>query len=149
MTNKINAILEGADHDTPRSITYSPLNISSVSKNASVIIIGKTRLPMYGRLSNPNNPKSFEEVRITDYSKIKGIELEDKSSKNSHWLSWVFEMPRSLVTRDGRFYMNEIFLEPRWEYYFPLVPRIIKDSHNFFSNRINEEELTQIQRRAF
>lgn len=148
LEKKFQAVLEGADHDSPSIIQYCPLEIS-VPENATVLIVRNTKLLLYGRLATLGNAHSFTLVKHQDNS-VRGLPLLDESTPNNmDWLGWVFEMPRSINTIDGRFYLNEVFFRPDWTYYFPLVEHILDDCNNFYSKRISEEKLRSIQRSAF
>ncbi len=148
LENKFQAVLEGADHDTPSRIQYCPFNIY-IPKNATVLLIRKTRLFLYGRLTIPGDINSFTEVNLPADS-VRGIPLSDESTPhNPSWIDWVFEMPRSVNTNDGRFYLNKVFFDPQWHYYFPLVKPILRDCNDFYSSKISEDDLRATKRMAF
>ena len=144
---KVNAILEGCDHDSPSRIHYNPINIF-IPENASVLRIKDScKLLLYGKFDGFEY--SGSKILKPSINSL-GWLLRDETNKNNpEWLGWVFEMPRSITTRDGRIYLAEIFYKPKWEYYFPIVPMILNDCSDFFSGRKNRDELTNLSRRAF
>ncbi|MFH1711052.1 MAG: hypothetical protein ABH840_01955 [Nanoarchaeota archaeon] len=142
---KINSVLEGCDHDSPSKIHYAPIEIF-IPENALVLRVREVKLFLYGRF---NNFEYSESKILKPLGKSKGWNLRDENASNPGWLGWVFEMPRSITTHDGRLYLNEVFYEPKWEYYFPLVPTILQDCSDFFSGRKSRDELAAIVRRAF
>ncbi|MBU3912473.1 MAG: hypothetical protein KKB21_00260 [Nanoarchaeota archaeon] len=143
--NQVHAILEGADHDTPSRIAYCAVDIQ-IPANASVLRIRNSGLFLLGRFPDfkYSNSGTFKPNKS-----IRGLPLLDSSENNPDWVDWVFEMPRSLTTRDGRFYLSEIFYKPKWEYYFPVIPVILKDCQKFFQGALSIDDLCKIQRRAF
>jgi len=140
MTDKPNAILEGADHDTTCWIAYHPVELD-IPKNVLLIDVGdRNIMPLYGRVDF-SNLKSFQRVQRATVGK--GYDLKNKR------LNWVFEMQRSITTSDGRMYIHPIFFEEGWEYYAKVVPEILEDCSNFFSGREDITGLNARVRRAF
>lgn len=148
LKNKFQAVLEGAHPDTPHLIEYCPFNIP-LSENATVLLVTSARLVLYGRLTTPRDVNTFQMVIRPDDS-IRGIKIFDPSTpSNRDWINWIFEMPRSISTIDGRFYLSDIFFKPNWTYYFPLIKPILQDCNDFYSKRISENQLRSLERRTF
>jgi hypothetical protein len=142
---KFNAVLEGCDHDSPSRIQYCPIEIF-IPANASVLrTASRTRLVLRGKFPD----FEYFPARILKESQSPGWSLRDESQPNPDWIGWTFEMARSITTRDGRFYMNEIFYRPQWEYYSKLIPTILQDCAEFFAGRKSADELVNLSRRAF
>ena len=140
MDEKPNAVLEGADHDSTCWIAYSPLHVE-IPENVRILDVSQwLKMPLYGRV-NFSDLRNFQKVpRATEGI---GYSIRDKD------LHWRFEMPRSLTTRDGRFYINPIFYDEGWEWYEPVIPQIIVDCANFFIGRESVVNLNERVRRAF
>ena len=142
---EIKSILEGAHPNTPNWLQYAVLDIE-IPENANVIGIGQSRacggrrlyLHRFHGIPTLEQSQEFAETR----KKIKGIDID----KN---LVWIFRMPRSITTRDGRIYVLSLFYEPRWEYYFPLIPTIKQDCEDIFKGRTTDEKLNALCKRAF
>lgn len=146
MQEKITAILEGCNHDSPSRIQYCPISIA-IPENASVL-----RVRTHPRLFLYGNFRDFEYSRgkiLKPSRESRGWLLREETGSNPEWAGWIFEMPRSITTQDGRIYVNEIFYSSGWEYYFPLIPAILRDCSDFFNGRKSADDLSNLARRAF
>jgi len=142
---KANAVLEGCHLEEPSRINYEPVEIF-IPENAQVLRINNYRLFLYGNFDKFEY--SSNKVLIPSRKSL-GWQLTDKNTENPFWIDLVFGSSRSITNSNGKVYISEAYYEPRWEWYFSLVPMILSDCHEFFSGKKTRDELTAIVRRAF
>ncbi len=144
-------IVEGADHDTPSRLQYEETKLE-IPSNAIVVRTEKNRFGLYASLAREGD---LYQVNLVEdpFREWGGWPLIDPSGRNDPmWLNWIFEMPRALVTPDGRLYVSDTFLDPdsiMGDYYTPHAGAIIHDALEIFEGRKTIEELNNAGRRTF
>lgn len=135
----LTCVLEGAEPDTPRKLQYYELEMS-IPENATVLSIAGMKLLLHGKAEN------LDPSKLTRFNKpkdsIEGWKLDSK-------LSYVFSMPRSITTRDGRFYLLNTLYEKNWGYYFPVISTVIKDAKDILEGRLTSDELNELNKGIF
>jgi len=141
------AVLEGANHDSACRIAYETLSekIFNVPDNVGVLKIGEhIRLVLYGKSPDFTYPDGFIRSQFTQETKG-GWPLNST-------LMMTFEMPRSITTRDGRFYLRDSYFDSKDHSlgdYQSIIETVLKDSKDIFECRRTANELTSMNKRLF
>lgn len=153
---RIYGVLEGTSYRDVEKTHYLEIDFQ-LPLNAQVLLIGKTRMDLYGRLKddfkfNYNTLCVSHLQRRFEHKKlfaVEGVQLTDPNRKDPNWLaesSLSFEFPRSIVTREGAIYLNEVFFKNRIHEYLEELPAVVLDACSLIQRRIRHHAIKDLQR---
>ncbi len=140
---KLNTVVEGTYPDIPQVINVCGIELQ-IPINARVLRIReRERYILYG------TTQDFLDLRIVQSPIFVGVKGYDDGKKiPGGWdlrehcenIGWVHDNQRSLLTRDGRLYVETIYFHEDWRWYLDRVPEILHKAKKIFdvdSNEVN------------
>ena len=124
LERKVDTLLEGCMPDQVASLQYTELELD-IPKNVKIVKVGDTEFLLYAKTGD------FRSFQREDSSnpKSKGWPLEAFEPM----ITWAFDNPRSLITRDGRIYLSPVYLKEGFDWYQNFIPSILRDCKGRYS----------------
>ena len=141
MKEEISSIIEGAFPDTPTRAMYASMG-SDIPKNIRALVVDDmTRMVLYG------TSEDFELIELVkDPEKILGGYPIRSIEPN---FRWIFDAQRSIVTKDGRIYVDTGYFKENWTWYLDAMPIIVKDCGNIFKGLTTDVYLNKRAKNIF
>ncbi len=124
LERKVDTLLEGCMPDQVASLQYIELELD-IPKNVKLVKIGNIEFLLYAKTKD-----------------FRSLQREDSTTARSNgWplevfepmITWAFDNPRSLITRDGRIYLAKRYLKEGFDWYLNFMPLLLKDCKEKYS----------------
>jgi len=150
INKNIESIIEGCYRDTPSKLLYCEID-TPIPKDEKILYYEHkihpegylfyakgVGFPDIEKIQIINNPffSNREEVKenIKNNKAFEGNFLLN-NIKN---FNWIFEARRSLVTSDGRIYVDMNYFQNNWRWYLNSAPTILKECGEIFKGKIDK-----------
>jgi len=137
----INTIVEGCYPDTPSRLMYCDVDVE-IPRNARVLFSHHDLHPQRYLLYLKS--ESFRDTRLVRHKVFDKKSDPDKIiqggwplNENINNFRWIFDSQRSLVTKDGRLYVQASFFREDWLWYLEKASEIFRDCEAIFKGKKN------------
>ncbi len=131
----INIVIEGGFQNSWRDKHYKISGLA-IPEGVTKINDGEYNFTLSGKTDFVNIEEvkynGNKEITIESLASCKGISLEYNNYPPNNWL----QRPRSIITRDGRIFIDHSFdIEYHVEYGTNIIPSMVALSKDFFNNK--------------